>query len=154
MNSQYSREELEQLDYEALKKLAAELELQGAEIKKTRHLFIEQFWQRMNKRPVKAAELTEEQLAAAHIDGQPIVFARVGDKIYAFNDRCPHKGFPLHKGSLRGGVLTCAYHGGKFELRNGKCLQHPYETLPCQSFAVTVHTDGKIDCAEKVAPRR
>ena len=85
-------------------------------------------------------------MAAVRIGNKPIVFAKVEDKIYAFNDRCPHKGFPLHKGSLEGHTLTCAYHGGKFDIRSGQCLKHPYATYPCQSFAVDVAQDGTVEC--------
>ena len=146
MNQTHSREELEQLSHAELKKLAAELEMEGAQIKQTRHYFIDEFWRRIEDRPIKVAELSDGEMAAVRIGNKPIVFAKVEDKIYAFNDRCPHKGFPLHKGSLEGHTLTCAYHGGKFDIRSGQCLKHPYATYPCQSFAVDVAQDGTVEC--------
>jgi hypothetical protein len=109
MNQTYTREELEQLSHAELEKLSAELEMEGAQIKNTRHYFIAEFWRRIENRPIKVAELGEGKLAAARLGDQPIVFAKVDDKIYAFNDSCPHKGFPLHKGSLDGYTLTCAW---------------------------------------------
>ena len=146
MNQTHSREELEQLSHAELKKLAAELEMEGAQIKQTRHYFIDEFWRRIEDRPIKVAEVRDGEMAAVRIGNKPIVFAKVEDKIYAFNDRCPHKGFPLHKGSLEGHTLTCAYHGGKFDIRSGQCLKHPYATYPCQSFAVDVAQDGTVEC--------
>ena len=146
MNQIHSREELEQLSHAELKKLAAELEIEGAQIKETRHYFIDEFWRRIEDRPIKVAEVRDGEMAAVRIGNKPIVFAKVEDKIYAFNDRCPHKGFPLHKGSLEGHTLTCAYHGGKFDIRSGQCLKHPYATYPCQSFAVDVAQDGTVEC--------
>lgn len=146
MNQTHSREELEQLSHAELKKLAAELEMEGAQIKETRHYFIDEFWRRIEDRPIKVAEVSDGEMAAVRIGNKPIVFAKVEDKIYAFNDRCPHKGFPLHKGSLEGHTLTCAYHGGKFDIRSGQCLKHPYATYPCQSFAVAVAQDGTVEC--------
>ena len=146
MNREYSREEIENLPHDELKRIAAELEYEGAQIKKKRHYFIEEFWRRIENGPLKAAELGEGGLAALQMGGKPIVFAKVEDKVYAFSDRCPHKGFPLHKGRLEGHTLTCAYHGGQFEVRNGQCLKHPYATYPCQSFSVHVAADGKIEC--------
>ena len=146
MNQTYSRKELEQLSHAELKKLAAELEMEGAQIKETRHYFIDEFWRRIEDRPIKVAEVSDGEMAAVRIGNKPIVFAKVEDKIYAFNDRCPHKGFPLHKGSLEGHTLTCAYHGGKFDIRSGQCLKHPYATYPCQSFAVDVAQDGTVEC--------
>jgi len=146
MNQTHSREELEQLSHAELKKLAAELEMEGAQIKETRHYFIDEFWRRIEDRPIKVAEVSDGEMAAVRIGNKPIVFAKVEDKIYAFNDRCPHKCFPLHKGSLEGHTLTCAYHGGKFDIRSGQCLKHPYATYPCQSFAVDVAQDGTVEC--------
>lgn len=146
MKDTYSREELERLPYDELKKLAAELEMEGARIKKVRHYFVEQFWKRIKERPVKAQELREGEMVAVRIGEKHILFAKVEGKIYAFNDRCPHKGFPLHKGQLEGHTLTCAYHGGKFDIRNGACVKHPYATYPCKSFAVNVLEDGTIEC--------
>ena len=146
MNQPSTREELAKLSHAELMKLAAELEMEGAQIKKTRHHFISEFWRRIENRPLNVAKLGEGEMAAVRLGDQPIVFAKVDDKIYAFNDRCPHKGFPLHKGSLDGHALTCAYHGGKFDIRNGQCLKHPYATYPCQSFAVDVAEDGTIEC--------
>ena len=146
MNQAYSREELEQLCHAELKKLAAELEMEGAQIKKTRHFFIAEFWRRIESRPIKVAELGKGELAAVRVGDKPIVFAKVEDKVFAFDDRCPHKGFPLHKGSLDGHTLTCAYHGGKFDIRSGQCLKHPYATFPCKSFTVHVADDGTVEC--------
>ena len=148
MTREYSREEIENLPVDELKRLAAELEYEGAQIKKKRHYFIEEFWRRIKNGPVKAAELGEGKLAGLQIGGEPIVFAKVDNKLYAFNDRCPHKGFPLHKGSLEGHTLTCAYHGGEFDIRTGQCLKHPYATYPCRSFSVHVADDGQIECKD------
>lgn len=146
MNGTYSRAELEQLTYDELKKLAAELEMEGAQIKKVRHYFIEEFWKRIKAQPIKVQEIREGEMAAVRMGKKNILFAKVEGKIYAFDNRCPHKGFPLHRGKLAGHTLTCAYHGGKFDVRSGACLKHPYETYPCMNFAVRVLEDGTIEC--------
>lgn len=45
---------------------------------------------------------------------------------YLCRDLCPHKGFPLHTGTLAGSRLRCAYHGMEFDLaKDGACIQHP-----------------------------
>lgn len=52
-------------------------------------------------------------------DPAPIaVFAHEG-KVYAVDNRCPHMGFPLSKGSLRCGILTCHWHHARFDLESG-----------------------------------
>ncbi len=42
-----------------------------------------------------------------------------GDKIYAVDNRCPHMGFPLHRGSICDGILTCHWHHARFDLASG-----------------------------------
>ncbi len=40
-------------------------------------------------------------------------------RVYAVDNRCPHMGFPLSKGSLRCGILTCHWHHARFDLESG-----------------------------------
>ena len=39
--------------------------------------------------------------------------------VYAVDNRCPHMGFPLHRGSVRHGILTCHWHHARFDLESG-----------------------------------
>jgi nitrite reductase/ring-hydroxylating ferredoxin subunit len=43
----------------------------------------------------------------------------VSDEVYAVDNRCPHMGFPLHKGSVADGILTCHWHHARFDLASG-----------------------------------
>jgi nitrite reductase/ring-hydroxylating ferredoxin subunit len=48
------------------------------------------------------------------------VFAPAGsDRVYAVDNRCPHMGFPLHRGSVCDGILTCHWHHARFDLESG-----------------------------------
>ena len=42
-----------------------------------------------------------------------------GDAVYAVENNCPHMGFPLDRGSVRDGMLTCHWHQARFDLRSG-----------------------------------
>lgn len=47
---------------------------------------------------------------------------------YLLRNMCPHKGFPLHTGTMAGTRLRCAYHAMEFDLaREGRCVQHPMQ---------------------------
>ncbi|MEJ2131905.1 MAG: Rieske (2Fe-2S) protein [Gammaproteobacteria bacterium] len=46
------------------------------------------------------------------------VFAE-GDALYAVENNCPHMGFPLDRGTVRDGMLTCHWHQARFDLRTG-----------------------------------
>ena len=39
--------------------------------------------------------------------------------LYAVDNRCPHMGFPLHRGTIDHGVLTCHWHHARFDARSG-----------------------------------
>jgi hypothetical protein len=41
------------------------------------------------------------------------------DGFYAVDNRCPHMGFPLDKGSVKDCILTCHWHHARFDLASG-----------------------------------
>ena len=51
-------------------------------------------------------------------DRSVAVFADGAD-IHAVDNRCPHMGFPLDRGSVKDGILTCHWHEARFELASG-----------------------------------
>jgi nitrite reductase/ring-hydroxylating ferredoxin subunit len=141
-----SKAELEKLSYDELNELAVELAEEDEKIKEVRHYFIEEFWRRIPDKAIQPEELREGEMAAVWWDGKPLLWAKVEGKIYALGNKCPHRGFPLSKGTLEGYKLTCAYHGGKFDIRTGACIEHPTETYPCERFQVQTEPDGTIVC--------
>ncbi len=52
-------------------------------------------------------------------DGVTIAVFADGDRIAAVDNRCPHMGFPLHRGSLDDGILTCHWHHARFDVASG-----------------------------------
>ena len=56
---------------------------------------------------------------SATVSGQTIVLFAYSDKIYAVDNRCPHMGFPLERGTLKDGILTCHWHHARFDLASG-----------------------------------
>src|SRR6516165_11271837 len=71
---------------------------------------------------VRAAQLAELRAAGclvAQIEGHTLALFVYGDKVYAVDNRCPHMGFPLHRGTVRDGILTCHWHHARFDLCSG-----------------------------------
>ena len=56
-------------------------------------------------------------------------------RAWAVDNRCPHMGFPLSRGTVREGLLTCHWHHARFDLASGGTLDpfagdvQPYATL-------------------------
>ena len=71
----------------------------------------------------KTSEFEDGTKRKLLLQGQEILLARVGDKYYATENRCPHLGGDLATGSLEGTVVTCPRHGSQFDLRDGKTIR-------------------------------
>ncbi|MGK3996399.1 Rieske 2Fe-2S domain-containing protein [Sorangium sp. So ce1024] len=63
----------------------------------------------------------EEPVLRKDDAGRRFACVRRGDEVHALDDRCPHQGYPLSQGALRGGVLTCTWHNWKFDVATGAC---------------------------------
>lgn len=48
------------------------------------------------------------------------VFRTAGDRVFALNDRCPHKGGPLSEGIVHGEAVTCPLHNWVFDMNSGQ----------------------------------
>ena len=74
------------------------------------------------ERLVRAASLAELRAAGrlvVHLDRHTLCLLAEGDRVYAVDNRCPHMGFPLHRGTVADGILTCHWHHARFDLCSG-----------------------------------
>jgi nitrite reductase/ring-hydroxylating ferredoxin subunit len=71
------------------------------------------------RRAATLVELGPSGVKAVSVDGRTVVLWRSDGQIYALDNRCPHMGFPLDRGSCAGGILTCHWHSARFDLRTG-----------------------------------
>ena len=51
--------------------------------------------------------------------GHAIAVFPLGDHFAAVDNRCPHMGFPLDRGTVSNGILTCHWHHARFDLSSG-----------------------------------
>jgi len=65
------------------------------------------------------SEVWDGELRGCRVATERIVIARLGDDVYAYEDRCPHLGVPLSEGELRDGVITCRAHRFCYDARTG-----------------------------------
>jgi nitrite reductase/ring-hydroxylating ferredoxin subunit len=62
-------------------------------------------------------------------------------EVCAVDNRCPHMGFPLSKGTVEDGLLTCHWHHARFELAEGDTLDIFADDV--QTFPVEIR-DGEV----------
>jgi nitrite reductase/ring-hydroxylating ferredoxin subunit len=70
-------------------------------------------------RACSLAELRAEGRQVVHLNGHVLCLFAEGEEVYAVDNRCPHMGFPLHRGSVCDGILTCHWHHARFDLATG-----------------------------------
>ncbi|MGE0056756.1 MAG: Rieske (2Fe-2S) protein [Dehalococcoidia bacterium] len=97
------------------------------------------------RRP-EVAVCTLDELKAAGMrrvsaGGRTILVIYEDGEVYALDNRCPHMGFPLHRGTVSDGILTCHWHHAKFDLAGGCTLDPFADDVP--AFPVAVR-DGSI----------
>jgi nitrite reductase/ring-hydroxylating ferredoxin subunit len=70
-------------------------------------------------RAFSLAELKAKGRLVLRGDHSPILVVYDGGRVFALDNRCPHMGFPLDRGSIHDGILTCHWHHARFDLASG-----------------------------------
>jgi len=66
-------------------------------------------------------DLEARDRALVRVNGTEIALFRVGERIYAIDNRCPHRSGPLVRGFLEDGpAIRCPMHGWRYDLRTGE----------------------------------
>jgi nitrite reductase/ring-hydroxylating ferredoxin subunit len=64
-------------------------------------------------------ELKAKGRLVVHGGHRPILVLYDRGRVFALDNRCPHMGFPLKRGSVDDGILTCHWHHARFDLESG-----------------------------------
>jgi nitrite reductase/ring-hydroxylating ferredoxin subunit len=64
-------------------------------------------------------ELKIKGRLVVHGGHRPILVIYDRGRVFALDNRCPHMGFPLERGSVEDGILTCHWHHARFDLESG-----------------------------------
>src|ERR687883_126265 len=106
-------------------------------------------------RRVRAASLAEVEAAGrlvVALDGSTVCLIADGGDVFAVDNRCPHMGFPLHRGSVSDGILTCHWHHARFDLCSGGTFDQWADEL--RRFPVEVRGDDVLVDVRAVEPPR
>jgi nitrite reductase/ring-hydroxylating ferredoxin subunit len=86
----------------------------------------------------KSADGPEGGGKQCSVGGRAVAVFRVGGKLHAMDGVCPHRGGPLGEGAVADGIVTCPWHGWRFEVATGKCVNAPGRQQAC----LPVREDG------------
>ncbi len=84
-------------------------------------------------------ELPEGRVKSVACGLRTVCMTRVGDKIGALDNKCPHQGGPLGEGSIENGLLRCPWHGWDYDPLTGKA---PGFDDGVEAYAVEEREDG------------
>ena len=89
-----------------------------------------------------ADDVAEGDLTHVDLRGEPVVIARRGGELFAFEGYCTHEECPLWEGEFVDHQIECYCHGSYFDIRSGEALVGPavasLETYPVRE------QDGEI----------
>lgn len=87
-------------------------------------------------------ELEEQKLYAKNYEKVNFLVSRVGSEVYAVQNQCDGSLLPIDKGTVEEHILTCPWHGCKYDLKTGLSLDNVDKRL--DTFAVEIEEDGLL----------
>ncbi|MFI5351437.1 MAG: Rieske (2Fe-2S) protein [Candidatus Binatales bacterium] len=104
-------------------------------------------------RALDASELADGQSRLVNLEGRAIALFSSAGRVFAVDNRCPHMGFPLDRGTVKDCILTCHWHHARFDLASGGTFDQWADDA--RAFRVRIE-DGAIwvDVAEYGDPVR
>jgi nitrite reductase/ring-hydroxylating ferredoxin subunit len=103
-------------------------------------------------RAASLAELEASERLVVSLEGHTVVLFFHQGQVHAVDNRCPHMGFPLHRGTLKEGILTCHWHHARFDLASGGTFDQFADDVRCYPVQVR---DGEVwvDLSPRGDPR-
>jgi nitrite reductase (NADH) small subunit len=90
---------------------------------------------------VKVAQASEVEPGEGRVveaGGRTLALFNVEGRFYAIDNTCAHRGGPLGEGDLEGRVVTCPWHGWRWDVTTGANANNPTLKLSC--FPVSVES--------------
>ena len=87
-------------------------------------------------------EIQDRGITVVHGGTCPLLVVYHRSNVYALDNRCPHLGFPLHRGSVEDGILICHWHHARFDLASGGTFDLWADDVP--TCPVEIRAGGEI----------
>ena len=87
------------------------------------------------RRAGEADDLWAGEMTGVAVGGTEVLLVNVDGAVRAYENRCPHQGWPLSEGEFDGETITCAHHMWEFDARTGHGVNPAgswLTVLPCR----------------------
>ncbi len=88
----------------------------------------------------KTSDISAGKMQKVTADGKEILVINIDGSYYAMDDTCSHAGASLSEGKLEGNILTCDWHGAKWDCKTGKLHAFPAKIRDLNSYKVVVES--------------
>jgi nitrite reductase/ring-hydroxylating ferredoxin subunit len=85
------------------------------------------------------ADIKPGQGIVAEANGKTLAVFNVDGAIYAINNTCCHRDGPLGEGELEGNIVTCPWHGWRYNVTTGACMNNP--SAKVEAYQVKIEGD-------------
>ena len=87
----------------------------------------------------KVTDVAAGEARVVETGGKTLALFNVDGTYYALDNACSHRGGPLGEGDLEGSVVTCPWHGWRWDVTTGANANNPAVRVAC--FPVTLEQD-------------
>ena len=88
----------------------------------------------------KTSDISAGKMQKVTADGKEILVINIDGSYYAMDDTCSHAGASLSEGKLEGNIVTCDWHGAKWDCKTGKLHAFPAKIRDLSSYKVVVES--------------
>ena len=82
-------------------------------------------------RVADTADLKPGEGTVVEVAGKTLALFNVDGTFYALDNTCLHRGGPLGEGELEGAVVTCPWHGWRWDVTSGANTNNPAVKVAC-----------------------
>ena len=86
------------------------------------------------------SDLKPGENKVVNVDGTDVALFNVDGEFFAINNTCLHRGGPLGEGFLEGDVVTCPWHGWRYNVKTGQNAMIP--TAKVQNYKVKIEDNN------------
>jgi len=82
------------------------------------------------------SDLKPSENKVVNVNGTDVALFNIDGEFFAINNTCLHRGGPLGEGYLEGDVVTCPWHGWRYNVKTGANLMIPSQKVEAYQVKV------------------